>query len=226
MSHNREASRATLAGNLPPDVAELLADDSESARESCISGLYRLQLWADISLCVGPPGNQQHYLLHRLVIGGQSSFLRNLCKSDDPMPLDGLPIPEIEPVVFNHVVKWLYRGKLTERPEDGPVLAKVLEAAQRLKIHPLEQKAIENLQLILKKRSHEGKVEQKGSRGESSTSQGLDGATHGRRQAEASDTDAQVAVSSAPTATSRTEAVNAFDAGPKPRNQGKPSSPE
>ncbi|KAF3908768.1 hypothetical protein ABW21_db0203292 [Orbilia brochopaga] len=154
MAHTT-AFQAIPSHDIHPSVAGLLADDNkESPREDCISALYRMPLFSDITLRVGPPGNQRFYLLHRLVIGGQSSVLFELCNLDGPVSLDGLPLPYIEPAVFDHVVRWLYKYKLTDRDEDAAILMKVFEAAELLKIQTLAQQALSTLQIIVKRRKN------------------------------------------------------------------------
>ncbi|KAK6330417.1 hypothetical protein TWF696_003514 [Orbilia brochopaga] len=209
MSHSREATQATSPG-ASLGVADLLADDSkESPREASISALYRMPLFSDITLRVGPPENQRFYLLHRLVIGGQSPVLFELCNADNPASVDGVPLPYIEPMVFDHVVRWLYKYKLTDRFEDAVILMKVFEAAELLKIRALSQQTLSNLQVIMRQRRQRDEAQSGNlTRNQNSRGSGESTAIDSRKEERPSMTDTTVAVSNASVVTNYTDEIN------------------
>ncbi|KAK6524094.1 hypothetical protein TWF694_005757 [Orbilia ellipsospora] len=122
-----------------------------SAREECIEQCYEVDAFSDIKFVVGDKqiGPQKTYHLHRLVLAGQSPLLYKVCLSGTPVPREGIPITEVQPEVFDHVVRWLYKGVLVDRIEDATVLAKIHEAAEQLEIKELENKVLQAYTTLL-----------------------------------------------------------------------------
>ncbi|KAF3934792.1 hypothetical protein ABW20_dc0109385 [Dactylellina cionopaga] len=146
------ATKPPRSNPISPEVSLLLAEDLKlSAREECIELCYRMDTFSDIKFIVGDEdaGPQRTYKLHRIVLAGQSPLLYQVCTSNKTYPDEGIPVPRVQPEIFDHIVKWLYKAKLTERVEDVAVLAKLYEAAEYLKIRELEYKVLEVLKQIL-----------------------------------------------------------------------------
>ncbi|KAK6495118.1 hypothetical protein TWF481_003146 [Arthrobotrys musiformis] len=146
-----------------PDTSLLLAHNANlTTREECIELCYRMDTFSDVTFRVGNStiGAFKIYKLHRLVLGGQSSYLFHLCiKSTDPTEI--IDLPDIQPYIFDHIVKWLYKAKLSDRTEDMAVIAKVYEVATELKVKELETKCLDTLKEILdreKEKEEKGEV--------------------------------------------------------------------
>ncbi|KAK6347493.1 hypothetical protein TWF718_005334 [Orbilia javanica] len=146
-----------------PDASLLLAEGVNlSAREECIELCYRMETFSDVTFRVGNPttGPFKIYKLHRLVLGGQSSYLYNLCvkHTDQSETID---LADIQPYIFDHIVKWLYKAKLSDKTEDMAIIAKIYEVATALKIKELETRCLDTLIMILdreKKREAKGEA--------------------------------------------------------------------
>ncbi|KAK6498175.1 hypothetical protein TWF506_004414 [Arthrobotrys conoides] len=134
-----------------PDTSLLLAENVNlSTREECIELCYRMDTFSDITFRVGNSvtGPYKVYKLHRLILGGQSSYLYSLCvKTTDPTEM--IDLPGVQPYIFDHIVKWLYKAKLTNKTEDMAIIAKVYEVATNLKVKELESKCLDTLTEIL-----------------------------------------------------------------------------
>ncbi|KAF3941887.1 hypothetical protein ABW19_dt0202040 [Dactylella cylindrospora] len=155
---------------ISPEISLLIPEESNiSTREECVELTAQ---FSDITLVVGPPHNQRNFYLHRLIIAHQSPILFELCVGTSPPPTASIfattpplsaalirTLPRIEPEVFDHIVKWLYKAKLTDREADIGILRRVYEASEYLKIHELSMKVLDNLRLILdrERKEREGK---------------------------------------------------------------------
>ncbi|KAF3153646.1 hypothetical protein TWF569_001953 [Orbilia oligospora] len=139
-----------------PDTSLLLAENVNlTTREECIELCYRMDTFSDVTFRVGDPvtGPFKIYKLHRLVLGGQSTYLYNLCvKNTDATEM--IDLPDVQPAIFDHIVKWLYKARLTEKTEDMAVVAKLYEVAGSLKIKELESKCLSTLAEILAREKH------------------------------------------------------------------------
>ncbi|RVD89380.1 uncharacterized protein DFL_000391 [Arthrobotrys flagrans] len=136
-----------------PDTSLLLAENVNlTTREECIELCYRMDIFSDVTFRVGDPttGPFKIYKLHRLVLAGQSSYMCNLCVkyTDSNETID---LPEVQPCIFDRIVKWLYKAKLGDKTEDMAVIAKVYEVATNLKIKELETKCLDTLTQILER---------------------------------------------------------------------------
>ncbi|KAK6519055.1 hypothetical protein TWF281_003744 [Arthrobotrys megalospora] len=143
-----------------PDTSLLLAENANlTTREECIELCYRMDTFSDVTFRVGNStiGPFKVYKLHKLVLAGQSTYLYALCVQ--AAPNETVDLPDVQPYIFDHIVKWLYKAKLTDKTEDMAVLAKIYEVATNLKIKELESKTLDTLQEILQR---EKQKEEKG----------------------------------------------------------------
>ncbi|KAF3908867.1 hypothetical protein AA313_de0201985 [Arthrobotrys entomopaga] len=158
-------ARVTKSNQASPDTSILLASgDKITTRERCIEQCYGVDAFSDLKFIVGDKqiGPQKTYHLHRLVLAGQSALFRKICFSNTPVPPEGIPIPEMQPEIFEHVVTWLYKAHLTDQIEDTTILTKVLEAAEQLEIKELETKILQAVKKLLDEEDKKENREQRG----------------------------------------------------------------
>ncbi|KAK6334426.1 hypothetical protein TWF730_003640 [Orbilia blumenaviensis] len=144
-----------------PDASLLLAENENlSTREECVELCYRTDVFSDITFRVGEEGMGpvKEYKLHRLILAGQSPYLYELCVKASGNA-ESIELTDIQPYIFDHVVKWLYKSKLVDKTEDMAIVARIYGVASQLKIKDLESKCLDTLTQILER---EKAKEQKG----------------------------------------------------------------